>query len=250
MIPPAPAYLGLNLVLKGAQIHPKNFNGKKDKHRSDASMFKNQQRVSQGQFESQKMFPSLIISPRVLSLNVPGSSKKYLVSARFKTGVILKQSTKSRAPKQISVSSYSSRWTSSCIKTSPNNPDMKDGEVDDKDLPNIETDKMKCVGSRCATATDLPMINNNDKIHYVTRRKKQQTKNSHNEPKLNPLGENSRSSKNDETINVCCKDWTQNSLKVDNEPLTKHSPTHFCAVGHTLRTWQTKFSHIKIKPSV
>lgn len=255
MIPPAPAYLGLNLVLKGAQICPKVFNGKKDKQRSDALKFKNEQRVSQGQSESQKMFPSLMISPRVLSLNVPfrtGSSKKSLVSARLRTGVILLQSAKSRAPKQIGENSHSSRWTSFNVKTSLNNPDMKDGEVEDRDLPNIETDKMKCVGSRCATANDVPMINNNDKAHYVMRRKKQQTKNFYTEPKLSPLGDSSRpiESKVDETINVCSKDWTQNALRVPNEPLTKHRPSHFYAVGHTLRTWQTKFSHIKTKPRV
>lgn len=255
-IPLAPAYLGLNLLLKGAQICPKNVNGKKDKHRSNAVKSKYEQRVSQLQSESQKMFPSLI-SPRVLSMNVPfrtGSSKKSLVSARLRTGIISQQFVKSKALKKHNIS-YSSRRGSCGIKTSPNNPDMKDGELhsmDNKDLPNIETHKMKCVGSRCVTATGVPMINNKDKANYVMKRKKQQTKPPRTEPKLNALGNNSRpiESKVDEIIDECRKDWTKNTLKVTNESLTKPSPSHFYAIGHTLRTWQTKFSNIKTKPTV
>lgn len=252
MIPPAPAYLGLNLILKGAQIRQKNFNGKKDKHRIDASKFKNEQRVFQSQSESQRMFPSLMIYPRVLSLNVPfraGSLKKSLVSARLRTGLISQKSAKSKAPKQISDSSYSSRRASCGIKTSPNNPHMKGGEVNDKDLPKIETDKMKYIGSRYSTATNVPMIDNNDKTHYVLRQRKQQTKTSRTEPKLNPLGDNSRpiESKVDEKTNDFSKDWTKNSIKVVNESL---SPSHFYAVGHTSKTWQTKFNNIKTKPVV
>lgn len=251
VIPPALAYLGLNLVLKGAQIYPKNFNGKKDKYRSDASKFKNEQRLSQLQSDSQKVFPSLMISPRVLSLNFPSricSSKKCFVSARLRTGGISQKSANSRASKQTVDRLYSARRANCGIKISLNIPDIKDGEVDDKDLPNIETDKMKCVGSRCATATDL----HNDKSQYVIRRKKQQTKTSRIESKFNPLGEDSRpiESKVDEKINDCRKYWTRNSLKVANKSLTKHSLSHFHAVGHTLRTWQTKFSDMKSKPTV
>lgn len=254
VIPPAPTYLGLNLVLKGAQICPKNFNGKKDKHKSDASKFKNEQRVSQLQSDSQKVFPPLMISPRVLSLNFPsriGSSKKSFVSARLGTGGISQQSAKLRASKQNVDRSYSARRVNCGIKISLNIPDIKDGEVDDKDLPNIEADKMRCVGSRCATATDVPMINN-DKSQYVLRGKKQQTKTSRIESKFNPFGENFRpiESKVDEKMNDCRKNWTRNSLKVANESLTKYSPSHFHAVGHTLRTWQTKFSNMKSKPTV
>lgn len=127
---------------------------------------------------------------------------------------------------------------------------MKDGEVDEKDLLNSQTGEMKCAKSSCATATDVPMINNNDKRHYVMYRKKQQTKNFYTKLQLNPLDDNSRSieSKVDETVNVCRKNWTQNSLKVASESLTKHSPCHFYAFGHTLRTLQSKFATIKIKP--
>lgn len=106
VIPPAPAYFGLDLALKGAQLCLKNVNGKKYEQRSDASKIKIEQRAFQLQPQSQKMFPSLMKSPRDPSLNVPfrtSSSKKSLLRARFKAGSISQRSAKSRVPKQITI---------------------------------------------------------------------------------------------------------------------------------------------------
>lgn len=72
IIPPAPAYLGLNLFLKGTQVLPKNY-GKKEKNKSNLIKMRNERRFSMHSNQTTK---------EQLNADVSGSSNSILVSPR------------------------------------------------------------------------------------------------------------------------------------------------------------------------
>lgn len=80
VIPPAPAYLGLNLYLKGTQLIPKNGGGKKEKKLDSKTKFeyKNALSVKPANGENEK---TPILSPRSLLIDFADSNESNSLSA-------------------------------------------------------------------------------------------------------------------------------------------------------------------------
>lgn len=114
VIPAAPAYLGLNLFLKGTQVLPKNFAGKKEKPKIDVGKLKNERKnlsiQSTREPENEKLNAAIALSPRAFVVDfVEGTENKNLADSpmssrkntQLKAITSIRRSNADQVPKEV-----------------------------------------------------------------------------------------------------------------------------------------------------
>lgn len=192
VIPPAPAYLGLNLFLKGTQVGQKNGGGKKEKPKFDFKP-KYERRSSQLQVKNGQngdIEKTPILSPRSLLIDftdcndnhsitnltsarkrmctltrsdkenvlqnekmISGRLNSYLALSRYQSKTKdIKDSKISQ--KNVSRVADSSRRHASCGPKIVSVASTDDNKLEVRELTETDRNKIKCVGNKCGPEVD------------------------------------------------------------------------------------------------
>lgn len=272
VIPPAPAYLGLNLLLKGTQIATKNCNGKKEKQKSDILKRKNTQIQAVPLNGNDTINPSNLFSPRLLDLNLSDVTNNKLNPIDFNTNSkwtarmnisprkkLIDAASQLRTTKSTKENSkfVGDNLNSARRNTSFETKLLHNLKLDDNRAENSEhvhskgdANKIKCIGNKCTAPLEIPMKQSprkslNDSSRVWNSR-----------AKLKPLSTTATDirSKNgirtDRTLNDYRKYVSRNFEKVNGLSSAKRCNTsHFHAVGLSLRAWQSKYNNLKSNAS-
>lgn len=257
MVPPAPAYLGLNLFLKGTQVTPKNSNGtKKEKPKFEVKQPKSERKssiltVRTGQNVGNKKTP--ILSPRSLLIDFndcESSPKKRSLSSVTKSNTEnvfkndkaisarmhsylaltrypskhsdLKDSLSGRKPIASKIPD-SSRRHASCgpklMSITPSNDDKAD-----KATANVvENDRknIKCIGNKCGSEIEITDTDKTTELNKLSPRKSSQDASS-SRTKIKPLAAISKSAKNNPSTAATSNDYrkplARSGLHLDRIP--------------------------------
>lgn len=192
IIPPAPAYLGLNLCLKGTQMLPKIISGKKEKSKLDGLKQKSDRKYPQNEKNNSA---NMLLSPRSLLIDFDDKEKfgsnEFTSTKKYNLSKILLKKTSSemqlndeRLPKQQKPSQlFINRCAMSKLTNADNENDFnstrkscnkvydssqrhascgpklistqnEENKLENIDISDLIDKKIECIGNKCGTEVD------------------------------------------------------------------------------------------------
>lgn len=254
-IPPAPAYLGLNLCLKGTQVVIKNGAGRREKPKIDSRKSKPSRRLSHP-------ISNALISPRPLVIDfaeeLATTRKPKSISSQKKSGELVSPRTRDAAkPIEASIRPMnSSRRHASC---GPRIAPAAERAPHENELSPVESNDdrthIKCVGSKFASdstgssprksAAETPR-QPNARTRLKPLNAFAPTVGKAGDPNIKEKSSGKLSASSPSNIKEYRKYLTENKLKLSKSPskLSAGDRNHFYAVGLSLRAWRSKYNRL------
>lgn len=255
-IPPAPAYLGLNLCLKGTQIVIKNGGVRKERIKIDSQKTKPSRRLSHP-------ISNTLISPRPLVIDFTEdiSSSQKLKSLSVQRKLNNSISPRTRDTQKQTKSSIkpinSSRRYASCgpriippIQKPPNEIELSTNEVNDNKT------HIKCIGSKFASdstsssprksSTDTPRHQQNSRACLKPLNAFAQTSAKVVDSVIKEKSYGKLSASSPSNIKEYRKYLAENKIKLSKSTskLSAVDRNHLYAIGLSLRAWRSKYNRL------